>query len=162
MRLAFFVTLCFLLFHVCLKAERLSFTDRNRDELCGDGPYCSEVRIKQYEVGSLYNNKRLFTLRVVITLYPNIASEDDAASVATKTADAKTADVDVVVETGDQLKHQYTQRNVPIRFQGKGENLLRYCDLEIGIPEFEIVAVHAIDAREKDRKGNVLFRHRFR
>jgi hypothetical protein len=85
----------------------------------------------------------------------------DAASVATKTANATTVDIDVVVELGTQLKHEYTQRNVPIRFQGKGENLLRYCDLEIGIPQFEIVSANAIDAREKDRKGNVLFRHRF-
>jgi hypothetical protein len=162
MRQVLFALLCFMLVHTCLKAEGLSFTDRNKDEMCGAGPYCSDVQIRQSERGRMDDGaKRQFTLRALITLYPNSSSGDDA-TVASKIADVRSVDVAVVVETADLLKHEFTRRSLPIRVQGKGENAIRYCELEFYVPFYEILTVDVMDASEKDRKGNVIFRHRFK
>lgn len=149
--------LCTILGHTCLAAEGLSFTTRNKDELCGGLPYCSDVQLRQSEKGGRTEanfNIRQFSLRALITLYPNGGQNENVT-------DVKSVEVDVEIQTRGQLKYELMRRNVPIRVQGKGATAVRYCEVEFN-PNFEILAVRGIDAREKDRKGNVLFRHMFR
>jgi hypothetical protein len=71
-----------------------------------------------------------------------------------KVDDVKSVDVDVVIQTRGQQKYELVRRNVPIRIQGKGATAVRYCEVEFNT-SFEIVAVRAVDAREKVPKGNV-------
>jgi hypothetical protein len=160
MRPVFSVLLCLVLVHVGVNAEGLSFTNNNKDVLCSAGQYCSEVQIRQSERGGRTEGVvdiRQFTLRVEITLWPNSTGAVDPV----KVAQATSVDVDVVVETDDLLKYEFNRRNAPIMVQGKGENAVLYAEVNFN-PLFNIVTVHAIDVSEKDRKGNVIFRHKFR
>jgi hypothetical protein len=160
MRHVFPLLLCLVLVHICMSAEGLSFTNKNKDELCSVGQYCSEVQLRQSEKGGRTEanfNNRQFTLRTVITLWPNGADAVDSGKIVQATA----VDVDVVVETTDLLKHEFNRRNVPIMVQGKGENAVRYAEVDFN-PNMNILTVHAMDVSEKDRKGNVIFRHKFR
>ncbi|SRR5258706_8546225 len=154
MRQVILALLCPVLVHTCF-AEGLSFSNPNRDKLCGDHTYCSEAQLRQSEkVKRLESNFTIqqFNLRVLITLYPNNASG--------AVDDVKSVEVDVTIATRDKERQDF-RRTVPVKFEGKGASAVRYCEVELN-PNSEIVAVQKIDAREKDRKGNVVFEHSFR
>jgi hypothetical protein len=163
MRQVLLALLCSVLVQTCFADEGLSFTNRNKDKLCGERPYCSDVQLRQTEkVARTESNFTVqqFNLRVLVTLYPNTDGGSNAVSIAPTVDDVKSVQVDVTLETRDKSRQDF-RRIVPVKVQGKGASAVRYCELELN-PNSEIVAVHAIDAREKDRKGNIIFQHQFR